>query len=38
MEQIQKVYNSLSMQQSGVELDWNRGYFLQVGRPEGGER
>jgi len=37
MEQIQKVYNSLSMQQSGVELDWNRGYFLQVGRPESGE-
>jgi hypothetical protein len=37
MEQIQKVYNSLSMQQSGVELDWNRGYFLQVGRPKGDE-
>jgi hypothetical protein len=30
MEQIQKVYNGLSRQQSGVELEWERGYFIQV--------
>ena len=34
MEQIQKVYNGLSRQQSGVELEWERGYFIQVS--EGG--
>jgi hypothetical protein len=38
MEQIQKVYNGLSMQQSGVELEWDRGYFLQVSRRERFER
>lgn len=32
MRQLQQVYNGMSAQQSGVEMDWERGYFLQVAR------
>jgi glycosyltransferase involved in cell wall biosynthesis len=30
--QIRQVYNSISSQQCQVEIDWDRGYFLQVAR------